>query len=251
MNEIMQTRSGRGWAYFTMLLMLALSVAGNVAHTKHINPDPSIRQLVYAVAWPLMVWLGVELFVRVQWRDQLTDKLVRWVGITLVSSIAALVSYRHLRGLLIADNEEWTVYTFGPLAVDGLMLMATLALLLTRRLPAAAPAGRPESVDVEEILARHGITDELPVPVSPAPINNDEQPKRERAPRAGNGRTEELVRAMLEDPEMRPVNSTIRKYAKVARELRDNPHAEISAPGVRVDIIATVIRPWALSERVR
>jgi hypothetical protein len=129
-----QIKAGRRWAYVTMLAMLALSVAGNLAHTYHINPEPSIRALVYAVMWPLMVWAGVELFVRLPWQAILTHRLVRWVGILLVAAIAALVSYRHLRGLLLADGEEWTVYVFGPLAVDGLMLMSTLGLLLTRSL---------------------------------------------------------------------------------------------------------------------
>ncbi len=129
-----QIKTGRRWAYITMLAMLALSVAGNLAHTYHINPDPSARALVYAIMWPLMVWAGVELFVRLPWQAILTHRLVRWVGILLVAAIAALVSYRHLRGLLVADGEEWTVYTFGPLAVDGLMLMSTLGLLLTRSL---------------------------------------------------------------------------------------------------------------------
>jgi uncharacterized protein DUF2637 len=142
-----QIRTGRRWAYITMLAMLALSVAGNLAHTYHINPDPSVRALVYAIMWPLMVWAGVELFVRLPWQAVLTHRLVRWVGILLVAAIAALVSYRHLRGLLVADGEEWTVYTFGPLAVDGLMLMSTLGLLLTRSLK-----GTDETPDLQQDL---------------------------------------------------------------------------------------------------
>lgn len=151
-----QIRTGRRWAYVTMLAMLTLSVAGNISHTLHVNPDPSIRALVYAVAWPVMVWAGVELFVRVPWQAVLTHRLVRWVGILLVAAIAGLVSYRHLRGLLIADGEEWTVYTFGPLAVDGLMLMSTLALLLTRSLGKdldEAPATQ-DTTQVDMLLAR-------------------------------------------------------------------------------------------------
>lgn len=148
-----QIRTGRRWAYVTMLTMLSLSVAGNIAHTVHVNPNPSVRALVYAVAWPVMVWAAVELFVRVPWQAILTHRLVRWVGILLVAAIAGLVSYRHLRGLLIADGEEWTVYTFGPLAVDGLMLMSTLALLLTRAL-GEAPRKVPILAEPAHLMRR-------------------------------------------------------------------------------------------------
>jgi hypothetical protein len=270
----MKDRSGRRWAYATMLAMLTLSIAGNVAHTQHIDADPGVRALTYAVMWPLMVWAGVELFVRVPWRNLLTHRLVRWVGILLVSSIAALVSYRHLRGLLLADGEEWTVYTFGPLAVDGLMLMSTLALLLTRPQGVHAAVGS-EVLDVDAILERHGVTaQELPVPVSapPAPAAQSALPEyataergwttaEERAEervtrtRAGSGELEQKVRELLADPELKAgaaESSTVRRYAKVARTLRDSPTADIDskAEKVRPELVA-IIRDQMMRERVR
>jgi hypothetical protein len=45
--------------------------------------------------------------------------------------VAALVSYRHLSGLLAFYGEEPVVCVLGPLAVDGLMVMATAAILAT------------------------------------------------------------------------------------------------------------------------
>jgi hypothetical protein len=131
-----QIKTGRRWAYGVMLAMLALSIAGNVSHTYHLDATPSARMLAYGLFWPLIAWGAVELFVRIPWQDIVSHKLVRWGGVLLAGLVAALVSYRHLRGLLQADGEEWTVYTIGPLAVDGLMIMSTLALLLTR---AASP----------------------------------------------------------------------------------------------------------------
>lgn len=163
--------SGRRIAYVTMLAMLSLSIAGNVSHTYHLDPTPGIRSLVYAVAWPVMVWLGVELFVRVPWQAKASHHLVRWVGILLVAAIAALVSYRHLRGLLKADSEEWTVYTFGPLAVDGLMLMATLALLLTRSLPQADTAPR-QTLAQRVATLKAGVTDTIEVLAAPKVARN-------------------------------------------------------------------------------
>jgi hypothetical protein len=84
----------------------------------------------------------------VPWQNIIAHRLVRWVGILLVAAIAALVSYRHLRGLLIADGEDSIVYTMGPLAVDGLMLMSTLGLLLTR-----ATAEKVDELPVREDFA--------------------------------------------------------------------------------------------------
>ena len=63
-------------------------------------------------------------------RPDVTEML-RWVGLPPVALVAAFVSYRHLSGLLDHYNEETLVVWFGPLAVDGLMLMATSALLAT------------------------------------------------------------------------------------------------------------------------
>jgi hypothetical protein len=46
-----------------------------------------------------------------------------------VALVAAFVSYRHLSGLLEHWSEDGATVAFGPLAVDGLMVMATGALI--------------------------------------------------------------------------------------------------------------------------
>lgn len=127
-----QVKAGRRWAYVVMLTMLALSIAGNLSHTFLKNPTAGMRAQTYAVMWPLLVWAGVELFVRIPWRKEPVHHAVRWFGVLIPAGVAGLVSYNHLSGLLKADREDWVVYTLGPLAVDGLMLMSTLGLLLTR-----------------------------------------------------------------------------------------------------------------------
>ena len=52
-----------------------------------------------------------------------------------------MVSYRHLSGLLAFYGEDGITSTVGPLAVDGLMVMATGALLATR--PGGTGQARP------------------------------------------------------------------------------------------------------------
>ena len=59
-----------------------------------------------------------------------------------VAAVAAFVSYRHLSGLLGHYGEETLIAHLGPLAVDGLMVMATAALLTGRTQP-VRPAPEP------------------------------------------------------------------------------------------------------------
>lgn len=125
-------KSGRRWAYLTLFLMLALSIAGNIAHTVHIDPTPSALSIIRAVIWPVGLFLAIEMFMRVPWEQKPAHRLVRWIGILLPAGLAALVSYRHLRGLMLSDGEGALEASVGPIVIDGLMLMATLGLLLTR-----------------------------------------------------------------------------------------------------------------------
>jgi hypothetical protein len=67
----------------------------------------------------------------VPWPHGINWQLLRWAGMVPVAAVAALVSYRHLSGLLAFYREEPVVCVLGPLAVDGLMVMATGAILAT------------------------------------------------------------------------------------------------------------------------
>jgi hypothetical protein len=83
------------------------------------------------VVWPVFLLVAVELLARVPWPHGINWQLLRWAGMVPVAAVAALVSYRHLSGLLAFYREEPLVCVLGPLAVDGLMVMATGAILAT------------------------------------------------------------------------------------------------------------------------
>jgi hypothetical protein len=58
-----------------------------------------------------------------------------------VAGVAAFVSYRHLSGLLAHYGEEPIICIIGPLAIDGLMVMATGALLAGGRVARSTAHG--------------------------------------------------------------------------------------------------------------
>lgn len=148
-------KSGRRWAYLTLFLMLALSTAGNIAHTVHIDPSPSALSIIRAVIWPVGLFLAIEMFMRVPWEQKLAHQLVRWVGILMPAGLAALVSYRHLRGLMLSDGEGALEASVGPIVIDGLMLMATLGLLLTR--PQAQEDVKPEPLRAGQVVTQEAL----------------------------------------------------------------------------------------------
>jgi hypothetical protein len=142
--------NGRRWAYVALVLGVSASVAANVAHA-WIGRVPTPGAVVASVLWPVLVLVAVELLSRTQWPTGWAWGLCRFGGVGLVGLVAALVSYRHMSGLLMAYGEDAVVVQLGPLAVDGLMVMATAALLAHSRLdgarsvlPAASTSTQPK-----------------------------------------------------------------------------------------------------------
>ncbi|MER7420658.1 DUF2637 domain-containing protein [Micromonospora peucetia] len=142
------TRSaGRGWAYVGVVLGGVVSIAANVAHTYLPKPpegapagwvpapdwSPSPLAVAFSVFWPVALFVAVEILTRIPWGDGARWLLARVVGVLPVALVAAVVSYRHLAGLLEHFGEDPLTVAIGPLAIDGLMVMASAALLATNR----------------------------------------------------------------------------------------------------------------------
>jgi hypothetical protein len=149
--------TGRSWAYAGAVLGGAVSIAANVAHSYVPPPDagpdwtPPTGAVVGAVFWPVALLAAVEIMARTLWPDGRRWVAVRYAGLLPVASVAAAVSYRHMSGLLRFYREDWLTVRFGPLAVDGLMVMAAGALL--------AIAGRPDNSQVTIPDAARGAPD--------------------------------------------------------------------------------------------
>jgi hypothetical protein len=158
---------GKAWAYLGAVVGGSVSVAANVAHS-YVPPAgsavgwrPNAGSVGLAAFWPLALLLAVEVMARVAWPRQLRWMLVRFLGVTPVAVVAAVVSYRHLSGLLDFYGEDGVTVGLGPLAVDGLMVISTGALL------ALSGIGEKQSAVLHPI--DDPIADEAPNPI-PDPI---------------------------------------------------------------------------------
>jgi Protein of unknown function (DUF2637) len=125
---------GRFAAWFGFAGGGAVSVAANVAHAQ-----PTLGARLTGAFWPLALLLAVEVITRVQWQPGGWWVATRYAGATLVALVAAIVSYRHMAGLLTRYGEDALAAHLGPLAVDGLMVVSGVALLSLAR-TVAAPA---------------------------------------------------------------------------------------------------------------
>ncbi|KAB2341869.1 DUF2637 domain-containing protein [Actinomadura rudentiformis] len=130
------------WATGAFLLGVAVSISANVAHTYYPSPEtlqeahktaetwkPEFGAQLAAAFYPLALLLVVELLGRVQWPSTWGWVAARYGGTAVVAGVAAVVSYRHMAALLEAYGEDDLTATIGPLAVDGLMVVASFALL--------------------------------------------------------------------------------------------------------------------------
>jgi hypothetical protein len=162
------TRSrGKSWAYAGAIVGGAVSVAANVAHSFRPPKDspagwhPQLGAVMLAAFWPLALLLAVEVMVRVDWPRARRWTAVRFGGVTPVAIVAAIVSYRHLSGLLDWYGEDGVTVALGPLAVDGLMVVSTGALLaLASRIGSGAavpvkPMQAMEPVQVMRSIGSH------------------------------------------------------------------------------------------------
>jgi hypothetical protein len=159
---------GRGWAYTGAIIGGLVSLAANVAHSfvapagAPANWAPQPGAVFGSMVWPILLFFGVEILVSSKWPKGFWWAFWRFGGLIPIVFTAGLVSYRHMRGLLLFYGEESLVATIGPLAVDGLMVMATAALY-------AAAIQR-------HLQQASSITDARPTPVTRAPGYVPSQP---------------------------------------------------------------------------
>jgi hypothetical protein len=140
--------NGRTWAYLGAALGVALSITANILHS-YVPPArspgwrPHPGAIVFAGLWPVILLVAIEILARVTWRPGKLYVALRFGGLIPLATVAALVSYRHLSGLMRFYGEDRLSAALGPLAIDGLMVMASAALIATAGVT-TAPLSDPE-----------------------------------------------------------------------------------------------------------
>ena len=126
-------KGGNGVAWLAFVTGAVVSVGANVLHALH-GGGPVEAGRVIASGWaPVALLLVAELVARSRTAGPWWIIALRWVGTGVVAAVAAVVSYGHMRDLLLSYGETALVAHLLPLSVDGLLLVASLAL--------AAPKG--------------------------------------------------------------------------------------------------------------
>lgn len=199
---------------------------GNVAHTVLNGSDVSLwLRIPFAVVWPVALFVGIEILVRVNWRAKFTDHAGRVLLVLPVSAVAAIVSWLHLHHLMVMSEEPMVAALIGPFAVDGLMLGSTVALL----------AIRAASLDT--------LPEPAPAPIiepAPEPAVATEVAEVVRKPRrkwdAG-----QVIAMVMDGTERAKViaeteigGSTLDRYRRVAKMLKTDPRMVIDAARERI-----------------
>ncbi|HEU4754269.1 MAG TPA: hypothetical protein VFU47_14260 [Armatimonadota bacterium] len=158
---------------------------------------------VWAVAFPVLALLGVELVAHSR---QLPGWL-RFGALGAAAAVAAASSYAHIVLVLLWNRQHPIIAAFGPLAIDGVMILCSVILIggvaaprdksEQDKAPVLSPAPVPSPAPV---LSSFPVPAPVPAPVlSPAPVQQD-KPERDKvsvpAPRTARTKldTAEAVR---------------------------------------------------------
>jgi hypothetical protein len=152
----------RGWARTGLYGGLLLSLAGNEAHVWG-DGFPGWGPAVASIVWPALLFVALEIVLHMGpgyvW--------AKWVGLGSVAAVSGAVSYWHLSSVLRSWHYGPLAW-FGPLAVDGLMVLSTVVLtrLIDADVPRPVVPVRPPS---RVFAGPQSLPEPAPVPEQPAP----------------------------------------------------------------------------------
>lgn len=126
---------GKAFSLAGVMLGAIVSMVFNVLDA-WIPPDhapsgwtPTIAAQGGAVVWPLFLIISVEIVARAAWPGGKWWQVPKVAGAVLVALVGAVISYQHIQAVLLSWNYNALSAGAGPLAVDGLMVVAGFGLL--------------------------------------------------------------------------------------------------------------------------
>ena len=186
MNRPRDWGDGRGWCYLGMAVGGSISVYANIAErfvqyntrTKvwSPRPDPALDGIVLAAAAPIIVWLMLEILIRV--RGNGTAAWVVRAMAVLVAAVAFGTSYQHLHDLLLARLDSQVTAATYPFGIDGLLVGAGLVLWQIRTHRGAPTAVADAAPDARGETSLPAPT---PEPVQPPPSRTWRHLRRPRS----------------------------------------------------------------------
>lgn len=201
------------WAAFTLgaagslaaNLLDAVEAVHRAAHGLPVHVAELSAALFFAAVVPVALLLVVEMLIRSgTTKDGLA--VVMWVGAAAVALGAAVMSFGHMFKVMEALGQPPLFAALMPLAVDGLMLVASVALARAGRaatVPEAVPADVPDADEVPESVPADVPPVAAPVP---APV-----PEAESVPAVA-----EVVPSMPDLRTAGDVNESARAYVRAA-----------------------------------
>jgi hypothetical protein len=134
-----RTTEGRLVAWAGFVFGSVMSIAANVLHTwlpADHHPagwSPGLAPQIGAAVWPIGLLLSAEVLSRIHWPKGWQWTLARFGGTGTVALGSGVISYGHLRDLLLAWHYGPLAAAVGPLVLDGLMVISGFALLAMSR----------------------------------------------------------------------------------------------------------------------
>jgi hypothetical protein len=178
-----------------IFLATLVSVWANVLHS-----DPTIIPQAMNALPPLIVLLGFELISRIPVPEGMgwVPRYARTLAAIGVSGIGAWLSYWHQNAAFLRYSKDADTAKLLPLAIDGLMIIASVSLIMLNR-------------KMEELEAREmGLTIRISKPKDQAPTK-----------RTAELTTKERIALILKDaPDL-----SIRQIAEKAGTSYNNAHA--------------------------
>jgi hypothetical protein len=138
---------GRLVAWTGFVFGSVMSIAANVLHAwlpaghEPTGWSPGIAPQVGATVWPIGLMLAVEALSRIHWPGGFGWGVARFGGAGAVAVGSAIISYGHLRDVLLAWSYGPMGAAVGPLVLDGLMVVCGFALLANSRTNAGEAGG--------------------------------------------------------------------------------------------------------------
>lgn len=160
---------GRALAWTGLLMGFGVSVSGNIADEFVKSTDPEPGALFFGFFWPFALLFTTEVMARIDWPRHWVWLVARLLGLAPVAFVAAWLSYWHLVSLIQHYGEDFFSAHIAPLAIDGFMLMNSVALMAPSAVAkAAARLPKPAVVIPVEAPAAPArrlpdITDLIPV----------------------------------------------------------------------------------------